>query len=231
MFVALHKGPAALEQAKRDCDAEMAVIGPRGARHAVILPEGYTDLDGSSRRPPRCRTTSGRPTDRHERAGPVPRRRARRGARVPHPRRQPRRAPRRRSSASWTARTRRPCAVPGHRARRLLRRGQPRAHRATTPTASATSTSSRSTRRSAPGSREERLGFAPAVRLGAMVEPPLGEPDMARVLEALGRRSTGTCSASSSRTCTPATVPLPSRTHDRHLRTRGPTSRRCARRR
>ena len=34
--------------------------------------------------------------------------------------------------------------------------------------------------------REEKLGFAPAVRLGAMVEPPLGEPDMAPLLAALG---------------------------------------------
>ena len=34
--------------------------------------------------------------------------------------------------------------------------------------------------------REEKLGFAPAVRLGAMVEPPLGEPDMVTLLAALG---------------------------------------------
>jgi inosose dehydratase len=34
--------------------------------------------------------------------------------------------------------------------------------------------------------REEKLGFAPAVRLGAMVEPPLGEPDMPSLLAALG---------------------------------------------
>src|SRR6185369_6515800 len=33
--------------------------------------------------------------------------------------------------------------------------------------------------------REERLGFAPAVRLGAMVEPPLGEPDMPSIIDAL----------------------------------------------
>ncbi len=43
----LQHGKAALEQAKADCDAEMAVIGPNGARHLVILPEGYTDLDGN----------------------------------------------------------------------------------------------------------------------------------------------------------------------------------------
>jgi inosose dehydratase len=33
---------------------------------------------------------------------------------------------------------------------------------------------------------DEKLGFAPAVRLGAMVEPQLGEPDMPAVIAALG---------------------------------------------
>jgi inosose dehydratase len=35
--------------------------------------------------------------------------------------------------------------------------------------------------------RDEQLGFAPAVRLGVMVEPPLGEPDMPALLAALAR--------------------------------------------
>jgi inosose dehydratase len=43
---ALQRGREALQQAKADCDAEMAVIGPNGARHLVILPEIYTDLEG-----------------------------------------------------------------------------------------------------------------------------------------------------------------------------------------
>ncbi len=47
VFVALHKGKDALAQAKLDVDAEMAVIGPNGAKHLVILPEGYTDFDGN----------------------------------------------------------------------------------------------------------------------------------------------------------------------------------------
>jgi inosose dehydratase len=34
---------------------------------------------------------------------------------------------------------------------------------------------------------EEKLGFAPAVRLGAMVEPPLGDPDMPSLIAALGK--------------------------------------------
>ena len=47
VVVALQRGRDALEKAKADCDAEMAVIGPNGAKHLVILPEGYTDLDGN----------------------------------------------------------------------------------------------------------------------------------------------------------------------------------------
>jgi len=47
VFVALHRGREALEKAKADCDAEMAVIGPNGARHLVVLPEGYTDFEGN----------------------------------------------------------------------------------------------------------------------------------------------------------------------------------------
>ncbi len=47
VFAALHKGKDALAKAKAACDAEMAVIGPNGARHLVILPEGYTDMDGN----------------------------------------------------------------------------------------------------------------------------------------------------------------------------------------
>ena len=47
VFVGLHKGKDALVKAKADCDEEMATIGPLGARHLIILPEGYTDLDGN----------------------------------------------------------------------------------------------------------------------------------------------------------------------------------------
>jgi len=46
VFVGLHRGREALDQARRDCAAEAATIVPNGARHMVILPEGYTDLDG-----------------------------------------------------------------------------------------------------------------------------------------------------------------------------------------
>lgn len=42
----LQRGKDALEKAKADCDAEMAILAPNGAKHLVILPEGYTDMDG-----------------------------------------------------------------------------------------------------------------------------------------------------------------------------------------
>ncbi len=46
VFAGLHRGPDALAKAKAACDAEMAVIGPNGARHLVILPDMYTDMEG-----------------------------------------------------------------------------------------------------------------------------------------------------------------------------------------
>lgn len=42
----LQRGKDALEKAKADCDIEMGILGPNGAKHLVILPEGYTDMDG-----------------------------------------------------------------------------------------------------------------------------------------------------------------------------------------
>jgi inosose dehydratase len=42
----LQRGASALEQAKRDVDTEMAILGPSGACDLVILPESYTDLEG-----------------------------------------------------------------------------------------------------------------------------------------------------------------------------------------
>ena len=44
---ALHKGKAALADARRACDLEAATLTPLGARYLVLLPEGYTDFDGN----------------------------------------------------------------------------------------------------------------------------------------------------------------------------------------
>jgi inosose dehydratase len=42
----LHRGAAGLEQAKQDCALEAATLKPLGAKYLVLLPEGYTDLEG-----------------------------------------------------------------------------------------------------------------------------------------------------------------------------------------
>jgi inosose dehydratase len=46
VFAGLQRGQSALEQARRDCDLEAATLRPLGARYIVLLPEGYTDLEG-----------------------------------------------------------------------------------------------------------------------------------------------------------------------------------------
>ena len=154
----------------------------------MILPEGYTDFDGNLTASPTLTDDEWTSlADRDVRARPVRRRRARRSARVPHPRRQPRGNAGARSSASSTARTPTPCSCAW----------TPATSRTAAPT---TSSSSRDypdahpvrppqagrPRRSASASIDEQLGFAPAVRLGVMAEPPLGEPDMPSLLAALG---------------------------------------------
>ena len=47
IVAALHRGPAALEEAKRACDLAAVTLLPLGARHIVLLPDGYTDPAGN----------------------------------------------------------------------------------------------------------------------------------------------------------------------------------------
>jgi len=47
VFAGLHRGPDALKQAVEDCRTEARLLTALGARHLVLLPEGYTELDGS----------------------------------------------------------------------------------------------------------------------------------------------------------------------------------------
>lgn len=49
--VGLHRGREALEQALADCRAEAGLLTALGARHLILLPEGYTDLDGRLTQP------------------------------------------------------------------------------------------------------------------------------------------------------------------------------------
>lgn len=51
VFAGLHRGAEALKQAVEDCRAEARLLTALGARHLVLLPEGYTDLDGSLTQP------------------------------------------------------------------------------------------------------------------------------------------------------------------------------------
>lgn len=51
VFVALHRGAPAYDQAVIDCDQEARLLTALGAEYLVILPEGYTDLDGNLTQP------------------------------------------------------------------------------------------------------------------------------------------------------------------------------------
>ncbi|MGH3503071.1 MAG: sugar phosphate isomerase/epimerase family protein, partial [Nocardioidaceae bacterium] len=51
VFVGLHRGAEALQQAVDDCRTEARLLTALGARHVVLLPEIYTDLDGSLNQP------------------------------------------------------------------------------------------------------------------------------------------------------------------------------------
>ena len=186
VFVGLHKGAAALEKAKADCDAEMAVIGPNGARHLIIIPEGYTDSDGNLTASPTlsndewdCLTRGmselgrylaeehGAVLDFHTHADTHV------GAQDEIERFLDGTDP---DSVQL-------CLDTGHVAYcgadnlKLIRDYPDRIQyvhlKQVDPAIRARV-------------REEKLGFAPAVRLGAMVEPPRGEPDMPSLLAALG---------------------------------------------
>ena len=51
VFAGLHRGQEALDQAIADCRQEAELLTALGARHLVLLPEGYTDLDGHLTQP------------------------------------------------------------------------------------------------------------------------------------------------------------------------------------
>ncbi|MDP9396600.1 MAG: sugar phosphate isomerase/epimerase [Actinomycetota bacterium] len=51
VFAGLHRGADALDQAIEDCRQEARLLTALGARHLVLLPEGYTDLEGKLTQP------------------------------------------------------------------------------------------------------------------------------------------------------------------------------------
>jgi inosose dehydratase len=182
---ALQHGREALEAAKRACDAEMAVIGPNGARHLVILPEPFTDFDGNLTASPSltpeewASLTDGMSelgryvADRHD------------AVLVFHSHAD--------SHVGTQAEIERflddtdpavvqLCLDTGHVAYcgadnlKIIRDHPDRVQyvhlKQVNPAIRARV-------------REQNLAFAPAVRMGAMIEPPLGEPDMPSLLAAL----------------------------------------------
>jgi inosose dehydratase len=182
---ALQRGRDALEKAKADCDAEMAVIGPNGARHIVILPEGYTDMDGKLTASPTLTDdewdslTTGMSelgrylADEHD------------AVLVFHTHADSHvgtQAEIKRFLDTTDPETVQLCLDTGHVAYcgadnlKLIADYPDRIQyvhlKQVDPALRARA-------------REEQLGFAPAVRLGVMVEPPLGEPDMPSLLAAL----------------------------------------------
>ena len=185
VFVALQRGSDALEKAKVDCDAEMATIGPLGARHLVILPEGYTDLSGNVTCSPTLTDDEWRAlTDGMSELG--------RYVAGEH-------------GAVLTFHTHADSHVgTQEEIERFLDATDPEmvhlcldtGHVAYCGADNLVLIHDYADRIAyvhlkqvdsvvCARAREERLGFAPAVRLGAMVEPPLGEPDMPAVLAAL----------------------------------------------
>jgi inosose dehydratase len=183
--VALQRGRDALAKAKADVDAEMAILGPLGARFVVILPEGYTDLRGNVTGPTTLTEdewdalTGGMSelgryiADRHD------------AVLVFHTHADSHvgtQAEIERFLDGTDPATVRLCLDTGHIAYcgadnlKLIRDYADRiayVHlKQVDPAVRARV-------------EEQKLGFAPAVRLGAMVEPPLGEPDMPSLLAAL----------------------------------------------
>ena len=185
VFVALHKGKDALEKAKADCDAEMAVIGPNGAKHLVILPEGYTDFDGNIIASPTLTDDewTSLTTGMSELGGYVTK--AHGAILVFHTHADSHvgtQAEIERFLDGTDPETVQLCLDTGHVAYcgadnlKLI---------ADYPDRIGYVHLKQVDRAIAARVREENLGFAPAVRLGAMVEPPLGEPDMVTLLAAL----------------------------------------------
>jgi len=51
VFAGLHRGAEGYAQAVEDCRREAALLRALGAEHLVLLPEGYTDIDGTRTQP------------------------------------------------------------------------------------------------------------------------------------------------------------------------------------
>jgi inosose dehydratase len=187
VFAGLHRGADALAQAVVDCRQEAELLTALGARHLVLLPEGYTDLEGNLTQPRDL--TPAQWTDLTKGMSAL--------ARTLHDEFDVELVfhPHADSHVDTQERVERflhdtdpehvqLCLDTGHIAYcggdnlAIIERFPERigyVH----------------LKQVDPAIRErvqeEGLGFAPAVALGAMVEPPLGEPDMPSLIDALSR--------------------------------------------
>lgn len=185
VFAALHRGTAAIEEARAACDAEMAVIGPSGARHLIILPELYTDMEGN---------LTASPTLTDDEWADLARGISELGAYV---------ADRHGAVLVFHSHADSHVGTQGE-IERFLDATDPESVQLCLDTGHVAYCGADNLKliRDYPSRiqyvhlkqvdptiqarvREQQLGFAPAVRLGAMVEPPLGVPDMPGILAAL----------------------------------------------
>jgi inosose dehydratase len=191
VFAGLHKGRDALEQAKADCAAELATLLPLGAKYLVILPEGYTDLDGNLTSTPELTDdewhalTSGMSElGRYvsEEHGAILTFHTHADSHVGTQQEIER------FLDGTDPETVHLCLDTGHVAYcgadnlKLIRDHPERiayVHLKQVDPAIRARV------------RDEKLGFAPAVRLGVMVEPPVGEPDMPSLIDALAALDRG----------------------------------------
>jgi inosose dehydratase len=187
VFAALHKGTDALVEAKRACDIEAATLTPLLARYLILLPEGFTDFDGNLTASPTL--SDGEWDDLTTGMSELARYISEEHGLelVFH------------SHADSHVGTQEEivrfldgtdpkyvnlCLDTGHAAYcgadtlALIEQYPERVQYVHLKQVD------RAIRQRA---RDEKLGFAPAVRLGVMVEPPLGDPDMPSVLAALAK--------------------------------------------
>jgi inosose dehydratase len=186
VFAALHRGRAALAKAKADCDTEAATLTPLGARHLVLLPEGYTDLDGKLTGSPTL--TDGEWDDLTAGMSELARYiREEHGLELVFHTHADSHVGTQEEIVRFLDGTDPTsvylCLDTGHVAYcgadnlAIIERYPDRVRYVHLKQVD------RAIRQRV---RDEGLGFAPAVRLGAMIEPPFGEPDMPSLLAALG---------------------------------------------
>ncbi len=184
VFAGLHRGARALVDAKQACDAEAAVLVPMGAKYLILLPEGYTDFDGNLTQSPNLTDVQWDDLSRGMSALAKYIKEEHGLELVFHSHADSHIATQEQIERflDGTDPDVKVCLDTGHVAYcgadnlKIIRDYADRV------TYAHLKQVDRAIRQRV---LDEKLGFAPAVRLGVMVEPPLGEPDMPSLLAAL----------------------------------------------